>query len=317
MSTKHTFFAPGSVANLGSGFDILGMAITKLGDKLEIECTEDVSSMVVINSIQPENLLPSDPTKNTAGIAAIETLNRVTNITGLNYRIELNMSKNMPISSGLGSSGASAAVSAYAVNQLTGNLLNTTELIQISMHAESIVSGYHADNVAASMLGGVVVIQQYHPLRIHKITPNISLNLAIIKPEFGLDTKKARSVIPELIPLKDHIHNSGNLASLIHALHTGDLDLLGKSMNDNIIEPRRKDLIKGYSKIKSNILDQGALSCNISGAGPSIVVLGRDAKESKTYGTIVQELWAEIDIDASLYLVENDTIGARKIENNS
>ena len=218
-------FSPATVANIGPGFDVLGMAVQGLGDTIKARRTnKDVSIIEIVS----DNKIPKDINVNTASIAAIEILDILGNPGGVDLIIE----KGLPSGSGLGSSAASAAAGAFAVNTLYGNKLNTNQLITAASNAEEIVSAKHADNTAPAILGGGVLVRNIAPLEVEKLGSISNLKLIIGTPKIEVLTKGARTILPHEITLKDTVTAMANTASVVTAFLKNDYDILIKSLND-------------------------------------------------------------------------------------
>jgi homoserine kinase len=302
-------FAPASLANFGPGFDIFGAALTNLGDYLHIR--EIDSHEVKILDIYGDNgQLTKDATLNTAGIAASETLNLLKTRVGCNTGVEIILGKKMPLQSGLGSSATSAVAAAYAVNELFGNVLKKEELVEPCLKAESAVSGYHADNVVASLFGGFIVIKQYNPVIVSKIASKLNLDIVIIKPDIDLRTSSSRLILPEKVNFNKSISNMGNAVSLVHALSIGDFELFCNSIKDVIVEPIRSLLIKGYESIKKLAFDNGALGGSICGAGPSIFFICESPIMADYIGRLVQDKWDKMNVKSNYFVTTVDQKGA-------
>jgi len=265
--TQHvTVFAPATVANLGPGYDILGLALESPGDTVHARRTG--GDAVVLTRISGESELPPAGETNTAVVAARLVLERLDQPFG----VELELHKGLPLGSGLGSSGASAAAAAWAVNLLAGSPLEPHQLVEPCARAEAAACGSaHADNVAPALLGGVVLVRS--PDDVSAVRTGLDLFVAVVTPRLQLPTREARQAIPTEIPLVDAIHNCAHAASLVLGLVTGDLDLLRRVMVDRIAEPRRAGLIPGFAATKQAALAAGALGSSISGAGPSLFAL--------------------------------------------
>ncbi len=173
----------------------------------------------------------------------------------------------------MGSSGASAVAAAFGVNQLLGKPLSNHQLIEVCIEVEARVSGRHADNVAPCLLGGLLLIRSLSPLDIISLPILKKLTFVVVTPKMEIATKAARDMLPKTIPLKSMVHNSGNLASMIAAFHSGDFELLARSLTDEVVEPARAHLIPGFHKVKASALEAGAMGCSMSGSGPSVFAL--------------------------------------------
>jgi homoserine kinase len=266
MLNEVKVFVPASVSNVGCGFDTFGFAIEKLGDEITLRKTE--GNDLVIKSISGDNgKLPKDIRLNTVG-APLMTMMLEHNIT---CGVELEINKYMPISSGLGSSAACAVASAYAGNILFELNLSEDKILDYALQGEKIASGgIHADNVAPALFGGFILIRSYNPIDIIKLPAPENLYCVIIYTDIEISTKDARRVLPECVPLKDAVKHWGNSAALTAGLFKNDLKLIGRAVEDFIVEPVRASLIPNYYKIKEIAYKNGSLACNISGSGPSI-----------------------------------------------
>ncbi len=298
-------FAPATVANIGPGFDVLGLAVTGRGDVVDARLTDRAE--VIIEEISGDNgRLSLDPAKNTAGVAARETLK----IIGATGGVALKLHKNMPLGSGLGSSAASAAAAAWAVAVLHG-FSDKLALMPAGLAAEASVSGYHADNVAPSLLGGMVLISGYHPLRMQSLPVPKNLTLALVTPKHEVPTAQARAVIPQKIPLEKIVANSGNLAAMIAACFTDDVTAFGQSVVDAIIEPARAGLIPGFTAVKTAALNAGAFGCSISGAGPTVFAVCNSDEMGKRVAQAMQSAFSNAGLTSSAQVVHPDLSGAR------
>lgn len=267
-----TAFAPATVSNIGPGFDVLGLAVAAPGDRVTVSRADGVGVGVgvTIAAIDGDGgRLPTRAADNTAGIAATAVLARAHGPIG----VTLTLHKGMRIGTGLGSSAASAAAAAFATNALLGHPLTTTELIACCVEAEARVSGRHADNVAPALLGGLVLVRSLDPLDVASVPLPAGLTMVVATPDFELATRAAREALPRSVPLTERTRNAADIAAFIHACHTGDLALLGRSIADPIVVPVRAALIPGAEAVISAARAAGALAASISGAGPSIFAL--------------------------------------------
>jgi homoserine kinase len=307
-----TVFAPATVANLGPGFDVLGVAVDGLGDWVTVSLMAEPG--IVIDSIEGDDgRLPADPERNSAGIAAREVLRLV---GSEEQGLRLSIRKGLPLGSGLGSSGASASAAAWAVNLLFNQRLSKTELLQAALVAEAGVSGWHADNVGPSLFGGFVLIRSYDPLELIELPAPPGLLFVLVTPHFELPTRESRSVLPGQVTLAQHVANSGNLAAFVAALFGGSLTLLGKAMHDSIIEPVRGLLIPGFAHVKAAALETGALACSISGAGPTLYAITDDPTTAAQIARAMQDAFHEYGLlDSRVHIARVDQQGARAVLN--
>jgi homoserine kinase len=241
-------FAPATVANVGCGFDIMGFALKEIGDKVTITLRKDKDDTNIKISGYYADKIPSERHKNTAGVA----VNAYLEATGkTDVMLGISLEKNLPLGSGLGSSASSAAAAVFALNNLLGNPLTTTELIPFAMEGERLACGSaHADNVAPSLLGGFVLIRSYKPLDIIQVKCPDELYCAIIHPHIQLNTSDARRILKRDIPLNDVIRQSANAAAFMTGIIKEDFDLMGRSICDLVAEPKRQVLLSSpYAKV--------------------------------------------------------------------
>jgi len=300
-------FAPATVANIGPGFDVLGVAVTGPGDI--VEARKITSPGVIIESISGDNgRLPLDSARNTAGVAAAETLK----IIGAPGGVALKLYKGMPLGSGLGSSAASAAAAAWAVALLYDFELKQA-LLPACLAAEAAVSGYHADNVAPSLLGGLILIQGYDPLRIEPLPVPSNLCLVLVTPDLEVPTAQARAVVPKMIPLAQVVANTGHLSAMVAATFKNDALAFGRAVVDEIIEPARAHLIPGFYQVKQAALAAGGLGCSISGAGPTVFAVADSGALGNKIGQAMQAAFQQVGLASIVNIASVDVQGARPL----
>lgn len=262
--------APGSIGNLGPGLDVLGLAVSGPGDTVIAERT-NAPGVSVSESGHPD--LPADPARHASALAAAAVLRR----TGMaEAGIRLRVIKGLPLSAGQGGSAASAAAGAGAVNALIGTPLSPVELIEAALEAESVVAGRHADNLAPSILGGLVLIRSLDPIDVVRLPIPPDLTLVLVLPDSAMRTRDARLALPTQVPLEVAIHQSAQVAAIVAAAFLGDLRLLGRAIEDRIAEPARSPLLPGFAEAKAAALEAGALGCSISGSGPTAFAVAPD-----------------------------------------
>ena len=250
--------SPATVANLVCGFDVLGMCLHEPYDEMEIKLISEKKIIIQSADGYP---LPTDPQQNTAGAPLIEMLKTIEEEIGFEVLIK----KNIKPGSGLGSSAASATGVVIAANHLLQNRFDKNELVQFAMFGEKVASGVkHADNVAPGIFGGVTLIRCIFPLDIVSITPP-PLFVTVVHPQIEVKTSDARQILRKEVLLKDAIKQWGNIAGLVTGLVKGDYDLIGRSLEDVIIEPVRSILIPGFDLIKKRCKEAGVLGGGISG----------------------------------------------------
>jgi homoserine kinase len=266
-------FAPATVSNLGPGFDVLGLALHRPGDVVEAALTDGPG--VELAEVTGEGgSLPRDARRNAAGVAAGDVLRRAAG-SGRVPGLRLWLHKGMPLASGLGSSGASAAGGAVAANEALGRPLGPDALVACAMAGERAACGSaHADNVAPAVLGGIVLIRSCEPLDLVRLPVPDGLFIVVVHPHWAVSTADARARLAgREFALSDIVANAGNLGALVAALYRGDLALLGRSVGDRIVEPLRAPMIPAAAAVRAAARDAGALGCGISGSGPSMFAL--------------------------------------------
>lgn len=307
-------FAPATVANLGPGFDFLGCAVDGLGDLVTAHISQEtLPGQIRISSVLGDGgKLSLESEKNCAGIAAMATL-ELLGVTSVG--VSLCLQKGLPLGSGLGSSAASAAAAAVAVNALFGSPLSKDQLVLAALVSEAAISGYHADNVAPCLMGGFVLVHSYEPLRLIPLPfPSDSdLFFVLVSPDFEAPTKKMRAVLPTHISMRDHISNCSQAASLVSAVLSGDISLLGKSLSsDSIVEPKRRPLIPGMLQVKEAALQAGAFGCTISGAGPTAVAITNSFEKGLVIGEkMITSFLQHGRLKATAHVQRLDRVGAR------
>lgn len=269
-----TVKAPSSTANLGPGFDVFGLAVDAFFD--EITLTKKKSGVSIIT----KDNIPTNPDNNTAGLVVKNMLKKLKIKDG----IEIKIKKGVPAGFGMGSSAASAAAAVIAFNQMFELKLDNNALVEFAGFGEKASAGsVHYDNVAASVLGGFVIVRT-NPLDVIKIEPPMNLRMCIAVPTLEVPKKKtkvSRGVIPKKVGLSDSIANLSNAAAIVAGFMRKDPDLIGNSIKDVIVEPARQHMIPGFIKVKENALKAGALGVTISGAGPSVIAFSKNSADLK------------------------------------
>lgn len=301
-------FAPATVANLGPGFDILGLALLQPGDT--VTATLTAGRGVTIKAIHGgDGSLPLEAEANTAGVAALRTLARA----GIDVGIELEIEKALPVGSGLGGSAASAAAAAYAVNLLVGSPLRKTELVGPCIDAEGAVAGRHADNVAPALLGGLILVRSIDPLDLIRLPVPEGLTIAVVTPNFRLETRAAREALPREVPIQHMVRNAANVAALTCACFSGDLALLSRCLEDHVVTPARAKLIPGCNAVIAAALSAGALGSSISGSGPSIFALCRSERSAGDAARAMEAAFRSAGLESTCSVSPADCPGAREL----
>lgn len=299
-------FAPATVANVSCGFDILGFAIDAMGDVVEIK-EKHTPGLLVKSIVGDEGRLPYEVEKNTCAVAIQAMLEEL----GENVGMEIYLKKGLPLGSGMGSSAASAVAALVAANRMLGEPFEKKDLLPFAIAAEKVACGAgHADNVAPSLLGGFVLIRDYHPLDVIKLPVPGDLHCTLLHPHFELRTADSRSVLRDNVSLKHATIQSGNVAGLIAGLFQEDYELIGRSLRDVIAEPYRATLIPGFYEVKEAVKSAGALGMGISGSGPTLFALSKGPESGKVISQAAQEVYESIGLGVDTYYSAINTRGA-------
>ena len=302
-------FCPATIANLSCGFDVLGLALESIGDEMLIKKTSKPG--IHITKITGQKL-PLETKHNVAGVAALALLK------ALEYKegFEIEIYKRIKPGSGIGSSAASSAGAVWAINKLLGTPFTKLELVKFAMLGEKLASNVaHADNVAPAIYGGFTLVRSYNPLDIIPINSPKQLVATIIHPQIEIKTADSRKILKTNISLKDGVKQWGNLGGLIAGLFTDDYNLIGRSLEDYIIEPLRSILIPGFDKVKKAALNRGALGCGISGSGPSIFALSKGEENAKVVAHTMAKVYNTIGIEYEVHSSKICSTGVKEIEN--
>lgn len=300
-------FAPASVANVAVGFDVLGFALEAPGD--EIIVREGKQPGLMISEIQGAGgKLPYDIMKNTAGYAA----HRLLQFVGETDRpLEMEIHKKMPFGSGLGSSAASAAAGVFAVNEFLKTGLTKYEILRFAVEGEQIADGaFHADNVAPSLLGGMIMIRDNETLDIKKLHIPSGLFVSVIYPHIEILTKESRGILKQEVSFKDVIRQQGNLGAFVAAMYTSDFGMIGRSLQDLLVEPQRAHLIPHFYAMKEQAMNAGALGFSISGAGPSMFALSDNSGIAEKINEQANLLYQKNKVPVTTYLSKINHEGA-------
>lgn len=294
--------SPATIANLVCGFDILGLALEEPYDYMSLSIKEEPGLEIVHLD---NHGLPTEPEKNVAGAALLALMEEMPIKTGFKLKVE----KRIKPGSGLGSSAASAAGAVFAANQLLDNLFTNDDLIRFAMFGEKVASGVkHADNITPCLLGGVTLIRSIHPLDIVKLNAP-ELHITVVHPQIEVRTSDARQILKTEVSLKQAIKQWGNIAGLVAGLMQGDHELIGRSLEDVIIEPARSILIPGFDEVKRRSLAAGALGGGISGSGPSIFMLSKTKSNAMAVANEMENVFQQMGIDQKTYVTRLNNQG--------
>ena len=304
MNKSIKVYTPGTVANLVCGFDVLGLCLHEPVDEMLVTITND-RRIVITNT--DDYLLPADPALNTAGAPLLEIMQQLGDNTGF----EISINKKIKPGSGIGSSAASAAGAVFAANQLLGNIFTKEQMVSFAMAGEKVASGVkHADNVAPCIYGGVTLIRSIFPLDIVAIAAP-QLFITVVHPQIEVRTSDARQILKKQVLLKDAIRQWGNIAGLVAGLLKSDYDLIGRSLEDVIIEPVRSILIPGFDEIKRRSLEAGALGGGIAGSGPSVFMMSRNMETARAVEQEMHAVYNAMGLQHEVYVTRINNEGVR------
>lgn len=301
-------YAPASISNVGPGFDMLGIAIEKPGDIVLAKRTSEPGLHFTLES-------PIELPKNKDNVAAFVAQKLISEFNPP-FGIALHLQKNMPVGSGLGSSGASCAAAAFAVNCLLAKPLSKMDLLPFAIQGEKLASGSaHADNIAPSILGGISLVTSYSPLKVVQLPFKNNFYWVVAHPDLVILTKDAREILPKSIPISDAIAQTTHLAALLMGLQNGDANLIQLAIHDKIAEPYRKKLIPGYDNIKKVALEAGALGFSISGSGPSVFAIATNLDQANSIGNVILNGFKQFaNVNARVYISRINPDGAKILE---
>lgn len=304
MSKSVQVHAPATVANLVCGFDVLGMALHRPDDVMTLSLKDEPGITIEHTDIYQ---LPTDPEKNVAGAALLAMMEELENPPGFHLVTD----KRIKPGSGLGSSAASSAGAVVAANYLLGNPFSNEDLVRFAMNGEKVASGVkHADNIAPAIYGGITLIRSIFPLDIVQLS-GPPLFVTVVHPQIEVRTADARQILRKEVQLKSAIKQWGNIAGLVAGLLKQDYALIGRSLEDVIIEPVRSILIPGFDEVKSQSREAGALGGGISGSGPSIFMLSEKEDTANAVEKLMQDIYTKLGIDFKTYVTHISYEGVR------
>ncbi len=312
MTDLVSAYAPGSIGNVGPGLDILGLAIAGRGDVV-VARRLSTPGVRIKDPGHPD--LPTDPERHTSGIAAHEVLKQA-GVEG-EVGLELSVRKGLPLAGGQGGSAASAVAAAVATNGLLNNPFWQTGLVSACLVAEERVSGPSIDNIAASLLGGMILVRSNNPLELVKLPVPHDLRMVLALPEYQLETAVGRASLPDSVPLGIALHQAAQVGALVAACYQRDLGLLGRAIDDRVAEPARASLLPGFREVKAAALAAGAMGVSISGSGPTVFALAHSEASGQRIEEAMTEAYRQAGFESATRVADVDHLGARLIPEES
>ncbi|HPQ21488.1 MAG TPA: homoserine kinase [Saprospiraceae bacterium] len=310
MKNAIKIFAPASISNLNVGFDHLGVAIHGLGDEIIIGKGEE-PGLKITEIRGDKRTLPLDVLQNAAGIGAYALLEH---LGATQEPLEMILHKKMPIARGLGSSAASAVAGVYAVNSYLKVGLEKSELLPFAKMAEEAVSQSKVlDNLAPSLLGGMMLIQDNEKLLYKRLYAPAGLHFLLLIPDAKINTSESRMKLPESVPLKNAVQQSANFATFVAATYTSDFEAIKTCMKDLVIEETRSKSIPYFEKYKEIALDGGALGFGISGSGSTMFCMTDNSVIAENIKEKVQEFTVQNRYILDTHLTTINTEGVIKL----
>jgi len=301
---RATAFAPGSIGNVGPGFDVLGLAVDGIGDTVTVELTKDDSRIVDVTGIDAD-LVPRDPDRNCAAIAANAYLRP------FRYRAIVTIAKGLPLAGGMGGSAASSVAGAYAAALALGQAPSIRDVFGAALEGESFVAGRHLDNIAPSVVGGLALSRSTDPIDVVKIPVAADWWVALVTPRVRIQTKDARALLPNETDRATWIQQMANTTALAHAFASGDGELLRRALDDRYAEPRRAPLIPHFYDVKRAALDAGAFGCSISGSGPTLFAIIPDDRTAQTVAQAMQRAFSDVESTSHIGAIAKE--GVRRV----
>lgn len=298
-------FCPATVANVSCGFDVLGVALDSVGDQMVVRKVPQKG--IKITKLTGQDL-PKETLNNVAGVAG----NAFLLASDYDGGFEIEINKKIKPGSGIGSSAASSAGAVWAMNYLLGNPFSKSELVKFAMEGERLASDVaHADNVAPALFGGFTLVRSYSPLDIIDIPAPSDLYVTIVHPQIEIKTSDSRKILKTTISMETGIKQWGNVGGLVAGLFKQDYDLIGRSLEDHIVEPIRSILIPGFDEVKKVSLEAGALGSGISGSGPSIFAFSKGKETAVKVGDAMKTVYDKIGIDYEIHVSKVNMEGVK------
>lgn len=304
-------FAPGSIGNLACGFDVIGMSLGTPGDEVIVR-RSDRSGVRITTITGDSGRLALDPRRNAAGAAAQAVLEEA----GVTEGVDIELTKGLPFAAGMGGSGASAVAGAVAANGLLKSGLSQEALFRCALQGEEVATGAAApDNVAASLVGGVVLVPAWEAVRVIGLPVPEELTAVLVHPHAEVETVAARGALGDRVSLRDATIQWGNTAALVAGLFRNDWDLIARGVDDRVAEPLRAGAVPAFYQVKKAALEAGALAASLSGAGPSVFALCRGRERAESVGGRMAAAFLKgAGLESDVFFASGNTAGARIIE---
>jgi len=294
--------APATVSNVACGFDCLGFALVQPYDEITVRRIDERAVHIIHRD---DYGLPTDPERNVAGVALLAMMNSA----DLDFGFEIETTKHIKPGSGIGSSAANSCGAVVAANRILGDRFSDSELVEFALQGEELASGSkHADNVAPCIFGGVTLVRSMERLDIVELDFP-PLYATVVHPQIEVRTVEARAILPKDVPLDLAVRQWANLGAFVSALAKGDYALIGRAMEDLIVEPVRKSLIPEFNRLRSASLSAGALGGGISGSGPSVFMLSQSAESASKVASAMQDVYSQTDLEFKIYTSEINSRG--------
>ncbi len=306
QSRSVTAFAPASVGNVGVGFDVLGHALETVGDRVRLTATDHTDiRLISVSGVVSD--LPGEPTENTALRALLVMQRELSLDTGADVSIE----KGIPMGSGMGGSAASAVAAVTAAAEFWSLDLTASQKLHFALQGEEAASGaLHADNVAPSLLGGLVLCGPGDPPTATRLPVPDRISCVLVHPRIEIRTREARKMLAPTVDLRDHVRQTMAISGFVAGCYRGDLEMIGRCLKDFVIEPQRQSLIPGFHRVQAGAMGAGAIGCSLSGSGPSIFAWSK-AGDAGAVRAAMLDGFAHEGVECDAWISQVDVPGAR------
>jgi len=305
-SRSVTAFAPASVGNVGVGFDVLGHALEAVGDRIRLTRASgrDISLEAVSGTVTE---LPEVPEQNTA----LRSLLAIQREFALSSGASVSIHKGIPLGSGMGGSAASAVAAVTAAAEFWDLDLSLSQRLHFALQGEEAASGaLHADNVAPSLLGGLVLCGPGEPPTAVRMPVPEGIACVLVHPRIEIRTREAREMLARTVTLHDHVRQTMAISGFVAGCYRGDHGMIARCLRDFVIEPQRCALVPGFRQVQSAAMDAGAMGCSLSGSGPSVFAWTPE-KDSGAVRRAMLGAFAAAGVECDAWISPVDAPGAR------